>query len=126
MLDLMRRESLAWPNCAWTSLPSVKAGWCCKEKSNHQSARHSVAVAPPNVRWGQRWFPPREPARRTIGTDATRPRFDQIMSSEPQPFSLSCPFPIQNYPNVLMAHGGGGNLLHQLIGKMVMPAFHNP
>ena len=40
--------------------------------------------------------------------------------------SLSCPFPIQNYPNVLMAHGGGGKLMHQLIGKMVLPAFRNP
>jgi hydrogenase expression/formation protein HypE len=47
------------------------------------------------------------------------------MSTE-QPFSLSRPFPIQNYPNVLMAHGGGGKLMHQLIGKMILPAFHNP
>jgi hydrogenase expression/formation protein HypE len=47
------------------------------------------------------------------------------MSSE-QNFSLSCPFPIQNYPNVLMAHGGGGKLMHQLIGKMIVPAFKNP
>ena len=44
------------------------------------------------------------------------------MSSE---FSLSCPFPIQNYPQVLMAHGGGGKLMHQLIGKMFLPAFRN-
>ena len=47
------------------------------------------------------------------------------MSSETN-FSLSCPFPIQNYPNVLMAHGGGGKLMHQLIGKMIVPAFQNP
>lgn len=47
------------------------------------------------------------------------------MSSESQ-FTFSCPFPIQNYPNVLMAHGGGGKLMHQLIGKMVVPAFRNP
>src|SRR3974377_1181650 len=38
----------------------------------------------------------------------------------------SCPIPIQNYPNVLMAHGGGGKLMHQLIGKMIVPAFANP
>src|SRR5438874_13661229 len=43
-----------------------------------------------------------------------------------QTFSLSCPFPIQNYPNVLMAHGGGGKLMHQLIAKMIVPAFDNP
>jgi hydrogenase expression/formation protein HypE len=46
------------------------------------------------------------------------------MSSELN-FALSCPFPIQNYPNVLLAHGGGGKLMHQLIGKMFMPAFRN-
>ncbi|HTL57260.1 MAG TPA: hydrogenase expression/formation protein HypE [Candidatus Limnocylindrales bacterium] len=40
-------------------------------------------------------------------------------------FTLSCPFPIQNYPQVLMAHGGGGKLMHQLIGKMFLPAFRN-
>src|SRR3974390_3010341 len=38
----------------------------------------------------------------------------------------SCPIPIQNYPNVLLAHGGGGKLMHQLIGKMILPAFRNP
>jgi len=45
------------------------------------------------------------------------------MSSE---FNLSCPFPIQSYPQVLLAHGGGGKLMHQLIGKMFLPAFRNP
>src|SRR5690349_16049482 len=40
-------------------------------------------------------------------------------------FNLSCPFPIQNYPQVLLAHGGGGKLMHQLIGKMFLPAFRN-
>jgi hydrogenase expression/formation protein HypE len=41
-------------------------------------------------------------------------------------FSSSCPIPISQYPHVLMAHGGGGNLMHQLIGKMFLAAFHNP
>ena len=40
-------------------------------------------------------------------------------------FTPSCPFPIQNYPNVLMAHGGGGKLMHQLISKMFLPVFKN-
>ena len=44
----------------------------------------------------------------------------------PLDFTASCPFPIQNYPQVLLAHGGGGRLMHQLIGKMFMPAFRNP
>jgi hydrogenase expression/formation protein HypE len=37
-----------------------------------------------------------------------------------------CPFPIQNYPQVLLAHGGGGKLMHQLINRMFLPVFHNP
>lgn len=37
----------------------------------------------------------------------------------------SCPFPIQDYPQVLMAHGGGGKLMHQLIAKMFLPVFGN-
>lgn len=40
--------------------------------------------------------------------------------------SLSCPFPIQDYPRVLMAHGGGGRLMHDLIGRMFLGAFGSP
>ena len=36
-----------------------------------------------------------------------------------------CPIPIEQYPNVLLAHGGGGKLTHQLIQKMVLPQFRN-
>ncbi len=38
-------------------------------------------------------------------------------------FSLSCPIPIQQYPKVLLAHGGGGKLMNQLINQMFAPAF---
>ncbi len=38
-------------------------------------------------------------------------------------FSLSCPLPIRDYPRVLMAHGGGGRLMHDLIRKMFAAAF---
>ncbi|HEX5399791.1 MAG TPA: hydrogenase expression/formation protein HypE, partial [Verrucomicrobiae bacterium] len=41
-------------------------------------------------------------------------------------FNASCPIPIQDYPHVLLAHGGGGKLMHQLIGKMFLEAFGNP
>ncbi len=41
-------------------------------------------------------------------------------------FSLSCPIPIDDYPHVLLAHGGGGTLMHQLIERMFVPAFRNP
>lgn len=38
-------------------------------------------------------------------------------------FTLSCPIPISQYPHVMMAHGGGGILMHNLIEKMFMPEF---
>ena len=41
-------------------------------------------------------------------------------------FNLSCPIPISQYPHVQMAHGGGGRLMHQLIGRMFLAAFRNP
>ncbi len=40
-------------------------------------------------------------------------------------FQLSCPIPIKEYPHVLLAHGGGGKLMHDLIEKMFMKAFGN-
>jgi hydrogenase expression/formation protein HypE len=36
-----------------------------------------------------------------------------------------CPIPISDYPTVLMAHGGGGKLTHQLIQKMFASLFDN-
>lgn len=41
-------------------------------------------------------------------------------------FTLSCPIPISDYPTVLLAHGGGGKLMHQLIEKIFGSAFQNP
>ena len=43
-----------------------------------------------------------------------------------QDFSLTCPIPISDYPRVLLAHGGGGKLMHQLIERMFVPTFRNP
>jgi hydrogenase expression/formation protein HypE len=40
-------------------------------------------------------------------------------------FGLSCPIPISEYPNILLAHGGGGKLTHQLIEKLFLPSFNN-
>jgi len=37
-----------------------------------------------------------------------------------------CPVPFQEYPEVLLAHGGGGKLSHQLIQQMFLPVFQNP
>ncbi len=41
-------------------------------------------------------------------------------------FNASCPLPIQQYPHVLMAHGGGGKLMHRLLEDVFGKAFSNP
>ena len=40
--------------------------------------------------------------------------------------TFQCPIPIQEYPTVLLAHGGGGRLTQMLIERMFLPTFHNP
>lgn len=40
-------------------------------------------------------------------------------------FSPVCPLPITEYPQILLAHGGGGKLMHDLIETMFVPAFSN-
>lgn len=40
--------------------------------------------------------------------------------------NLTCPVPISNYDHILLAHGGGGLLTHQLINRIFYPAFANP
>ena len=39
---------------------------------------------------------------------------------------MQCPVPIRDYPQVLMAHGGGGRLMHVLVERMFGVAFANP
>lgn len=39
---------------------------------------------------------------------------------------LACPIPISDYPQVLLAHGGGGRLSQMLVERMFLPAFDNP
>lgn len=41
-------------------------------------------------------------------------------------FAINCPSPISNYPEVVLAHGGGGALTHRLIEQLILPAFTNP
>jgi hydrogenase expression/formation protein HypE len=41
------------------------------------------------------------------------------------PLVASCPLPISDHKNIVLAHGSGGKLSHQLIQKMVLPAFRN-
>jgi hydrogenase expression/formation protein HypE len=42
------------------------------------------------------------------------------------PMNANCPIPISQYPHVLMAHGGGGRLMHQLLENVFGKAFSNP
>lgn len=39
---------------------------------------------------------------------------------------LSCPFPLQRYPTITMAHGGGGKLTAQLVDEIFRPLFQSP
>jgi hydrogenase expression/formation protein HypE len=39
---------------------------------------------------------------------------------------LTCPVPISHYAQVLLAHGGGGRLMHQLLERVFVSAFRNP
>jgi hydrogenase expression/formation protein HypE len=39
--------------------------------------------------------------------------------------NLRCPLPINDYPDILLAHGGGGRLMHQLIDRIFAAAFDN-
>ena len=41
-------------------------------------------------------------------------------------FNPICPLPISQYPHVLMAHGGGGTLMHRLLEDIFGKAFSNP
>ncbi len=40
--------------------------------------------------------------------------------------TFTCPISLQQYPTVLMAHGGGGRLMHQLIETMFLSVFGAP
>src|SRR5208283_723698 len=67
-------------------------------------------------------------ARRITATGGCRKQLRQNKMSAQKPieFSGACPVPVTQYPHILMAHGGGGRLMHQLIGKMFLTAFSNP
>ncbi len=40
-------------------------------------------------------------------------------------FSPACPVPLHHYPRILLAHGGGGRLMHELIDKLFVSTFQN-
>ncbi len=41
-------------------------------------------------------------------------------------FNAACPLPLSQYPHVMMAHGGGGKLMHRLLADVFGKAFSNP
>ncbi len=47
------------------------------------------------------------------------------MSFDAGLLGASCPIPITNYSEIVLAHGSGGKLSHQLMEKMVLPQFQN-
>ncbi len=46
--------------------------------------------------------------------------------TEPSAFSGTCPLPLTDHPRILLAHGGGGRLMHDLLESIFLPAFTNP
>lgn len=44
----------------------------------------------------------------------------------PREFTASCPLPLKEFPQILLAHGGGGRLTQELIDRLFLPAFSNP
>lgn len=46
-------------------------------------------------------------------------------SDSPSLLRASCPLPISEHQNIVLAHGSGGKLSHQLIERMILPAFRN-
>jgi hydrogenase expression/formation protein HypE len=49
-----------------------------------------------------------------------------ILKQSKNQMTLTCPISLQQYPTVLMAHGGGGQLMHQLIETMFLSVFGSP
>lgn len=75
--------------------------------------RRSIRSAPP-------WSALKVRARPIIATVVS---LSLPMSEEP---GASCPIPKFDTERVLLAHGGGGRLMHALLEKLILPAFRNP
>jgi hydrogenase expression/formation protein HypE len=44
----------------------------------------------------------------------------------PEEFNITCPLPHSDFPQILLAHGGGGKLMHQLIENVFLKTFASP
>lgn len=47
------------------------------------------------------------------------------MSNPPYLDGWTCPVPLRDYPNIIMGHGGGGQLSAELVEHLFLPAFQN-
>jgi hydrogenase expression/formation protein HypE len=47
-------------------------------------------------------------------------------TSAPDFSNWSCPLPLQDYPAIVLGHGGGGRLGNELVEHLFLPAFRNP
>src|SRR5690606_19306139 len=69
------------------------------------------------------WYPARAPAPPTSAT-AGASRAGEKTMTDPE-FNLNCPLPLSNHEQVLLAHGGGGRLMQQLLEQVITPAIDN-
>lgn len=56
-----------------------------------------------------------------LETDSNEPKTEAAVDFD----GLSCPLPLQDYPNVILGHGGGGKLSSELVEHIFLPAFEN-
>jgi hydrogenase expression/formation protein HypE len=78
--------------------------------------------------YGRDGSPSRPPSARPAvapyrGNRDTATRDEQLPTESL--LTASCPLPITNYKQIVLAHGSGGKLSHELIDKMVLPQFQN-
>src|SRR5262249_15974149 len=87
---------------------------------NRTNVLHSVVAARQTIRSAPRWSAPKVRARPITAIAVFR---SLGMSNE---FAVSCPVPRTDVERVLLAHGGGGRLMHALLEAVILPAFGNP
>jgi hydrogenase expression/formation protein HypE len=58
-------------------------------------------------------------------TDARTQRSPVAGPTATSPLAASCPLPLDDYPTVVMAHGGGGKLSRMLTERLFLPALGN-
>ncbi|HXT11909.1 MAG TPA: hydrogenase expression/formation protein HypE [Candidatus Angelobacter sp.] len=47
-------------------------------------------------------------------------------AADASPLNGTCPLPISEHKEIVLAHGSGGRMTHRLIERMILPAFRNP